>query len=29
MKACNVDAKSKGLQGADRRHFMSMCLKSG
>lgn len=27
MKTCNVDAKSKGLKGADRRKFMSTCLK--
>lgn len=27
MKACAADAKAKGLKGADRRTFMSTCLK--
>jgi hypothetical protein len=27
MKTCNADAKTKGLKGADRRAFMSTCLK--
>lgn len=27
MKACAADAKTKGLKGADRRTFMSTCLK--
>jgi hypothetical protein len=29
MKACNADAKSKKLKGADRKQFMSECLKGG
>jgi len=28
MKACATDAKAKGLKGADRRAYMSTCLKS-
>jgi hypothetical protein len=27
MKACAADAKAKGLKGADRRTYMSTCLK--
>ena len=27
MKACNADAKTKALKGADRKAFMSTCLK--
>ena len=27
MKSCDADAKAKGLKGADRRNFMSTCLK--
>ncbi|HZW24363.1 MAG TPA: PsiF family protein [Gallionella sp.] len=27
MKACNADAKGKGLKGEDRKTFMSSCLK--
>ncbi len=27
MKACATDAKAKGLKGADRRTYMSTCLK--
>jgi hypothetical protein len=27
MRACSADAKTKGLKGADRRAFMSTCLK--
>jgi hypothetical protein len=27
MKTCAADAKTKGLKGADRRTFMSTCLK--
>jgi len=27
MKSCNADAKAKELKGADRRAFMSGCLK--
>jgi hypothetical protein len=27
MKACNKDAKEKALKGADRKKFMSDCLK--
>jgi hypothetical protein len=27
MKQCNADAKTKGLTGADRKTFMSTCLK--
>ena len=27
MRACSTDAKAKGLKGADRRTFMSTCLK--
>jgi hypothetical protein len=27
MKTCNADAKTKGLTGADRKKFMSDCLK--
>ena len=29
MKACNADAKTKGLKGADRKSFMSTCLSAG
>lgn len=29
MKTCNADAKTKKLKGADRKAFMSSCLKSG
>jgi len=28
MKSCNVDAKAKALAGADRKTFMSSCLKA-
>jgi hypothetical protein len=28
MKTCNQDAATKKLQGDDRRHFMSECLKA-
>lgn len=28
MKSCNAQAKSKKLSGADRKHFMSQCLKA-
>lgn len=28
MKACHADAKAKGLKGADRKAFMSECLKA-
>ena len=28
MKTCNADAKAKSLKGADRKAFMSRCLKS-
>ncbi|HXJ81730.1 MAG TPA: PsiF family protein [Candidatus Methylomirabilis sp.] len=28
MKTCNQEAAGKKLQGDDRRHFMSECLKS-
>jgi psiF repeat len=28
MKNCSVEAKTKGLKGAERRTFMSSCLKS-
>ena len=27
MKSCNAEAKTKGLKGADRKTFMSTCLK--
>jgi hypothetical protein len=27
MKACNADAKTKGLKGDDRKAFMGECLK--
>jgi hypothetical protein len=27
MKSCNADAKTKALKGADRKSFMSTCLK--
>lgn len=27
MKSCNADAKTKNLTGADRKTFMSTCLK--
>lgn len=27
MKTCNADAKAKALKGADRKAFMSSCLK--
>ncbi|MEO6975854.1 MAG: PsiF family protein [Gallionella sp.] len=27
MKSCNADAKAKGLKGAERKKFMSTCLK--
>jgi hypothetical protein len=27
MKTCNADAKAKNLKGADRKAFMSSCLK--
>ncbi|MGA8862957.1 MAG: PsiF family protein [Gallionella sp.] len=27
MKSCNADAKAKGLKGAERKAFMSSCLK--
>ena len=27
MKSCNADAKTKALKGADRKTFMSSCLK--
>ena len=27
MKTCNADAKTKALKGADRKAFMSTCLK--
>ena len=27
MKSCNADASTKGLTGADRKKFMSGCLK--
>ena len=29
MKTCNADAKAKKLKGADRKAFMSSCLKGG
>lgn len=29
MKTCNADAKTKKLKGADRKAFMSSCLKGG
>ena len=28
MKTCNADAKAKSLKGADRKAFMSDCLKA-
>jgi hypothetical protein len=27
MKSCNADAKAKGIKGAERKKFMSTCLK--
>lgn len=27
MKSCNAEASTKGLKGADRKTFMSSCLK--
>jgi hypothetical protein len=27
MKSCNTDAKTKALKGAERKSFMSSCLK--
>ena len=27
MKTCNADAKAKSLKGAERKKFMSECLK--
>lgn len=27
MKACNADAKAKGVKGDERKAFMSECLK--
>ena len=27
MKACNADAKTKALKGADRKAFMGQCLR--
>jgi hypothetical protein len=27
MKTCNADAKTKALKGAERKQFMSTCLK--
>ena len=27
MKTCNADAKAKALKGAERKTFMSTCLK--
>ena len=27
MKSCNADAKTKSLKGAERKQFMSSCLK--
>ncbi len=29
MKTCNADAKTKALKGAERKTFMSSCLKGG
>src|SRR6185437_4812482 len=29
MKSCNADAKTKALKGAERKTFMSTCLKGG
>lgn len=29
MKTCNADAKGKALKGAERKAFMSSCLKGG
>lgn len=29
MKACNKEAGEKALKGADRKQFMSSCLKGG
>jgi hypothetical protein len=29
MKSCNKEATGKGLKGADRKSFMSTCLKGG
>ncbi|MEN9888503.1 MAG: psiF repeat [Pseudomonadota bacterium] len=28
MKACNAEAKTKALKGAERKTFMSACLKA-
>lgn len=28
MKTCNADAKTKALKGAERKAFMSECLKA-
>jgi hypothetical protein len=28
MKTCNAEAKTKALKGADRKSFMSSCLKA-
>ena len=28
MKTCNAEAKSKALKGAERKSFMSECLKA-
>ena len=28
MKPCNADAKAKSLKGAERKAFMSACLKA-
>jgi len=28
MKSCNADAKAKSLKGAERKAFMSECLKA-
>ena len=28
MKSCNAEAKSKALKGAERKTFMSECLKA-
>ena len=28
MKACNADAKTQHLKGAERKAFMSQCLKA-
>lgn len=29
MATCNADAKTKALKGAERKAFMSTCLKGG